>query len=170
MAVRRRPSPDFVRRDFTAQEPDLVWAGDMTEIDTGEGKLYLATAIDLFSRRLLGYAMGARRDIELAVASLNMAAAPRGGDVRSVIMHTDRGSEYCSRKFKRARRRLGVVQPRDWPHRSSPPARGLTVHLVTPSWSRPTRSRRGRTGSSPEADPRPGDRWGIRCRRWRTRA
>ncbi|MBK6017417.1 IS3 family transposase [Streptomyces sp. MBT53] len=50
---KREAAPDFVRRDFTAAEPDLVWAGDMTEIDTGEGKLYLATVIDLFSRRLL---------------------------------------------------------------------------------------------------------------------
>lgn len=107
---RRAAAPDFVRRDFTAEEPDLVWAGDMTEIDTGEGKLYLATVIDLFSRRLLGYAMGARHDAELVVASLHMAAATRGGDVRGVIMHTDRGSEYCSRRFKRACRRLGVIQ------------------------------------------------------------
>ncbi|NGO47044.1 IS3 family transposase [Streptomyces ureilyticus] len=49
----KRPAAvDFVRRDFTAEEPDLVWAGDLTEIETGEGKLYLATVIDLFSRRL----------------------------------------------------------------------------------------------------------------------
>ncbi|MFF8919312.1 IS3 family transposase [Streptomyces sp. NPDC015032] len=107
---KRAAAPDFVHRDFTAAEPDLVWAGDMTEIDTSEGKLYLATVIDLFSRRLLGYAMGERHDAELVVASLNMAAATRGGDVRGVIMHTDRGSEYCSRKFKRACRKLGIVQ------------------------------------------------------------
>jgi transposase InsO family protein len=107
---RRLAAPDFVRRDFTAEEPDLVRVGDMTEIDTGEGKLYLATVIDLFSRRLLGYAMSARHDAELVVASLNMAAATRGGDVRGVIMHTDRGSEYCSQKFKRACRKLGIVQ------------------------------------------------------------
>jgi hypothetical protein len=65
----------------------------MTEIVTGEGKLYLATVIDLFSRRLLGYAMGERHDAELVVASLHMAAATRGGDVRGVIFHSDRGSE-----------------------------------------------------------------------------
>ncbi|WP_405989129.1 DDE-type integrase/transposase/recombinase [Streptomyces sp. NBC_00986] len=52
----------------------LVWCGDLTEIDTDEGKLCLATVIDLFSRRLLGYAMGERDDAELVVASLNMAA------------------------------------------------------------------------------------------------
>jgi putative transposase len=53
---------DLVRLDFTAPEPDRVWVGDMTVIDTGEGKLYPATVIDLFSRRLLGYAMDAHHD------------------------------------------------------------------------------------------------------------
>lgn len=118
--VRRRRSParpgkrpaaaDFVRRDFTAGEPDLVRADDLTEIEAGEGTLYLATVVDLFSRRLLGYAMAARHDADLVVAPLNMAAATRGGDVRGVIMHTDRGSEYCSRRFRRACRKLGLVQ------------------------------------------------------------
>ncbi|MER6100213.1 DDE-type integrase/transposase/recombinase [Streptomyces sp. NPDC001728] len=49
-------APDSVRRDSTTGAPDQVWCGDMTEITTGEGKLYLATVIDLFSRRLLGCA------------------------------------------------------------------------------------------------------------------
>ena len=106
-----RPAfPDFVRRDFSATAPGQVWAGDMTEIVTSEGKLYLATVIDLFSRRLLGYAMGERHDAELVVASLHVAAATRGGDVRGVIFHSDRGSEYQSRRFRRACRRLGVTQ------------------------------------------------------------
>ncbi|MGW0778325.1 DDE-type integrase/transposase/recombinase [Streptomyces sp. NPDC002835] len=90
---KRPAAPDFVKRDFTAEEPDVVWAGDMTEIVTEEGKLYPATVIDLFSRRLLGYAMGAHHDADLVVAALNMAAATRGGDVRGVIFHSDRGSE-----------------------------------------------------------------------------
>ncbi|WP_406470114.1 IS3 family transposase [Streptomyces sp. NBC_01615] len=107
---KRSAAPDFVHRDFTADEPDLVWAGDMTEIVTSEGKLYLATVIDLFSRRLLGYAMAPQHDAGLVVAALNMAAATRGGDVRGVIFHTDRGSEYTSRKFGRACRKLGVFQ------------------------------------------------------------
>jgi transposase InsO family protein len=107
----KRPAfPDFVRRDFSATAPDQVWAGDMTEIVTSEGKLYLATVIDLFSRRLLGYAMGERHDAELVVASLHMAAATRGGDVRGVIFHSDRGSEYQSRRYRHACRRLGVTQ------------------------------------------------------------
>jgi transposase InsO family protein len=61
--------PDFVRRDFTAGTPDPVWAGDMTEIVTGEAKLYPAAGIDLFPRRLLGYAMGERHDAELIVGA-----------------------------------------------------------------------------------------------------
>ncbi|MFI0730257.1 IS3 family transposase [Streptomyces sp. NPDC021225] len=107
---KRPAAPDFVRRDFTAEAPDLVRCGDMTEIETGEGKLYLVTVIDLFSRRLLGYAMGARHDAELVVAALHMAATTRGGDVHGLIFHTDRGSEYASRRFRRACRRLGVFQ------------------------------------------------------------
>ncbi|WP_248509363.1 IS3 family transposase [Streptomyces sp. D2-8] len=106
---KRPAAPDFVKRVFTAEEPDLVWAGDMTEIVAEAGKLYLATVIDLFSWRLLGYAMGAHHDADLVVAALNMAAATRGGDVRGVIFHSDRGSEYGSRKFVRACRRLGVT-------------------------------------------------------------
>lgn len=107
----KRPAfPDLLRRYFSATAPDQVWAEDITEIVTSEGKLYLATVIDLFSRRLLGYAMGERHDAELVVASLQMAAATRGGDVRGVIFHSDRGSEYQSRRFRRACRRLSVTQ------------------------------------------------------------
>ncbi|WP_107502561.1 IS3 family transposase [Streptomyces noursei] len=107
----KRPvAPDLVRRKFTAPAPDVAWCGDMTEIPTDEGNLYLATVIDLHSRRLLGYAMDAHHDTELVVASLNMATATRGGDVHGVIMHTDRGSEYTSKIFGNACGRLGVVQ------------------------------------------------------------
>ncbi|WP_327373702.1 DDE-type integrase/transposase/recombinase [Streptomyces sp. NBC_01216] len=62
---------------------------------TEEGKLYLATVIDLVSRRPLGYAMGAHHDAALVAASLKMAATTRGGDVDGVIFHSDRGGE-CS--------------------------------------------------------------------------
>ena len=65
---------------------------------------------DLFSRRLLGFAMSDRHDAELAVASLRMAAAVRGGSVAGVIFHTDQGSEYTSGLFAAACRSLGVVQ------------------------------------------------------------
>jgi hypothetical protein len=124
--------PDYVRRDFTAEEPDLVWAGDLTEIETGESKLYLATVIDLFSRRLLGYAMAERHDADLVVASLNMAAAARGGDVRGVIMHTDRGSTPVSNSplWQRSPASAcpsavpGSAGTTHSPSRSSPPSNG----------------------------------------------
>jgi putative transposase len=90
---KRPAAPDLVKRVFTAPAPDVAWCGDMTEIVTGEGKLYLATVIDLYSRRILGYAMGAHHDAGLVVAALNMAAVTRGGDVAGVIFHSDRGSE-----------------------------------------------------------------------------
>ncbi len=90
---KRPAAPDRVRRQFTAVAPDVLWCGDLTEIETGEGKLYLATVLDLFSRRLLGYAMSEHHDTAVAVASLQMAAANRGGTVEGVIFHSDRGSE-----------------------------------------------------------------------------
>ncbi|MFI9779199.1 DDE-type integrase/transposase/recombinase [Streptomyces sp. NPDC051956] len=62
-----------------------MWWGDMTEIDTGEGKFYLASVHDAFSRRSLGYAMGARHDTALVSAPLQMAIATRGGTVSGVI-------------------------------------------------------------------------------------
>lgn len=107
---KRRAAPDLVHRRFDAVAPNVLWVGDMTEIETGEGKLYLATVLDLFSRRLLGYAMGARHDAALVGASLQMAAATRGGDVDGVIFHSDRGSEYTSEAYNNLCDRLGVVQ------------------------------------------------------------
>jgi len=107
---RRPAAPDLIKRKFTAPAPDVAWCGDMTEIVTGEGKLYLATVIDLYSRRILGYAMGAHHDADLVVAALNMAAVTRGGDVAGVIFHSDRGSEYCSADFGRACARWKVHQ------------------------------------------------------------
>jgi transposase InsO family protein len=106
----KRPvAPDLVRRRFTAVAPDVLWCGDLTEVDTGEGKLYLATVLDLFSRRLLGYAMSEHHDAEVARAALLMAAATRG-DVDGVIFHSDRGSEYTAELLAKACRRLGVTQ------------------------------------------------------------
>jgi putative transposase len=107
----RRPvARDLVRRQFDAVAPDVLWCGDMTEIATGEGKCYLATVIDMFSRRMLGYAIGERHDAGLVIDALRMAVATRGGDVDGVIFHSDRGSEYTSEQFGLACARMGVVQ------------------------------------------------------------
>ncbi|MEM6107588.1 IS3 family transposase [Mycobacterium sp. 050272] len=92
--------PDLLKRNFTADRPDLKWVGDITEVPTAAGKLYLATVIDLFSRRLLGAATSVHPDAELACAAIQMALATRGGkaaiwraeEPARVIFHSDRGS------------------------------------------------------------------------------
>jgi transposase InsO family protein len=114
--------PDLLRRDFTASRPNTRWVGDMTEIPTATGKLYLATVIDLYSRRLLGAATGLHPDADLACAAVKMAVATRGGleavndegwrtdESKRVIFHTDRGSTYTANSFTRLCRRQGVRQ------------------------------------------------------------
>jgi transposase InsO family protein len=106
------PFPDLVKRDFTAPAPNVTWVGDMTEIPTDEGKLYLSTAIDLFSRRLLGYATSCHPDAELAGQTIKMAVTARGGkdQVAGAIFHTDRGSTYTAYDFTSLCDRLGIVQ------------------------------------------------------------
>ncbi|MFL6143558.1 MAG: IS3 family transposase [Labedaea sp.] len=106
------PFPDLVTRDFTAPAPNVKWVGDMTEIPTDEGKLYLSTAIDLFSRRLLGYATSCHPDAELAGQTIKMAVAARGGkdQVAGVIFHSDRGSTYTAHHFTGLCDKLGIVQ------------------------------------------------------------
>src|SRR5215218_4028587 len=71
--------PDLLRRDFTGTAPNIRWVGDMTEIPTAGGKLYPATVIDLYSRRLLGAATGLHPDADLACDAIKMAVAARGG-------------------------------------------------------------------------------------------
>ncbi|MDZ7673817.1 MAG: IS3 family transposase [Acidimicrobiales bacterium] len=104
------PIPDLVGRDFTAERINQKWCGDLTEIPTDEGKLYLAIVEDLASRRLPGFAIGEHHDAPLAKAALLMAAAVRGGDVASVIFHSDKGGEYTGDLFTKACKALGVVQ------------------------------------------------------------
>ena len=104
--------PDLLKRDFTAPAPNLRWVGDMTEIPTDHGKLYLATVIDLYSRRLLGAATGLHPDAELACQAIKMAVAVRGGKaaIAGVIFHTDRGSTYTSKAFTKLCRKMGIRQ------------------------------------------------------------
>ena len=114
--------PDLVKRNFTSQRRDAKWVGDMTEIPTVDEhgrpgpKLYLATVIDLFSRRLLGAATGLHPDAELACAAIKMAVATRGGkaaiwrEAERVIFHTDRGSTYTVNAFTKLCRQMGIRQ------------------------------------------------------------
>jgi putative transposase len=103
-------APDLVKRDFGAQQVNRKWYGDGTEIPTDEGKLYLASVMDMASRRLLGFALGEHHDARLAYSALVMAVAVRGGQVPGVILHTDQGSEYTAGLVRQACTRLGICQ------------------------------------------------------------
>jgi putative transposase len=96
-------APDLLGRDFSLRDkPNRAWVGDLTDIPNDEGPLYLASVQDLHSRRIVGFAMGAHHDAELARAALCMAVAVRGGDVAGVIFHTDQGGEYTGKLFATA--------------------------------------------------------------------
>jgi transposase InsO family protein len=103
-------APDLVRRDFPASKLNCKWYGDGTEIATGEGKLYLASVLDMASRRVLGFALSQHHDAQMAYGALAMAVAVRGGQVPGVILHTDQGSEYTAKALRQACARLGITQ------------------------------------------------------------
>jgi transposase InsO family protein len=91
---------DLVKRAFTADRPNRLWLADITEHRTAEGKLYLCAIKDVWSNRIVGYSIGSRMKSRLAVTALQNAAARRG-DLAGCIVHTDRGSQFRSRKFVR---------------------------------------------------------------------
>jgi transposase InsO family protein len=106
-----RKAPDLLTRHFAPPAaPNVAWVGDLTEIPTDEGPFYLASIVDLHSRRVVGFALGAHHDAALAKAALCMAIAVRGGNVAGVIFHSDQGGEYTGEIFARACRRAGVRQ------------------------------------------------------------
>ena len=109
--------PDLVKRDFTASAMNEKWVGDITEIPTARGKLYLATVIDLYSRRLLAAATSLHPDAELAGSAITMAAAVRGGreHIKGVIYHSDRGS---TGEINRSSQHLDCGGVRAWPQRT----------------------------------------------------
>ena len=99
---------DLVQRDFTAAGPNRLWLTDITEHHTGEGKLYLCAIKDVWSNRIVGYSIDSRMKSRLAVAALNNAVARRD-DVAGCIVHSDRGSQFRSRKFVHAISRHDMV-------------------------------------------------------------
>jgi len=83
---------DLVRRQFTADGPNQVWVADLTEHRTDEGKLYICAIKDLWSNRIVGWAISSRMKARIVVAALEMAVARRGS-VAGCILHSDRGSQ-----------------------------------------------------------------------------
>ena len=99
---------DLVERDFTADAPNQLWLSDITEHRTDEGKLYLCAIKDVFSNRIVGYSIDSRMKSRLATAALSSAVARRG-DVAGCILHSDRGSQFRSRRFVHALGRYEMV-------------------------------------------------------------
>jgi len=91
--------PDLVGRRFDPGAPDVAWCQDITYVPTGEGWLFLASVLELGSRRLLGYSMADHMRTELVLDALGMAVATRAGRVAGVIGHADRGSQYTSNDY-----------------------------------------------------------------------
>lgn len=96
-AVSGRPAgvKNLLERDFTAQEPERKWVTDITEIATLEGKLFLCVVLDLYSKLVIGWSMHHRQDRQMVIRAVEMAIWQRQGDW-SVILHSDRGTQYSS--------------------------------------------------------------------------
>ena len=99
---------DLVERDFTAIAPNQLWLSDITEHRTSEGKLYLCAIKDVFSNRIVGYSIDSRMKSRLATTALSNAVGRRG-EVAGCVLHTDRGSQFRSRKFVHALGRYDMV-------------------------------------------------------------
>jgi len=99
---------DLVRRNFTADRPNRLWLTDITEHATGEGKLYLCAVKDAYSGRIVGYSIDTRMKSRLAVAALESAVARRS-PAAGCIVHSDRGSQFRSRKVAAVLTRHGLA-------------------------------------------------------------
>ncbi len=97
---------DRVQRRFEASRPNRLWVADITYVPTQEGFVYLATVLDVFSRKIVGWAMSARQTVELVQAALEMALTTRAA--RGVVFHSDRGSQYTALAFTRRCAEAGI--------------------------------------------------------------
>ena len=100
--------PNLLDRDFTAPQPDRVWAGDVTFISTREGWLYLAVLIDLYSRRVVGWSMGERLNESLVTAALIMAIEHRNPKP-GLVHHTDQGIVYAAGGYRATLNQRGII-------------------------------------------------------------
>ncbi len=103
------PSPDLLNRNFETEEPDSALVSDITYIRTEEGWLYLCTVIDLFSRKVVGWAQSKRIKADLVVRAIEAAVQARRPD-DGLIFHSDRGSQYASKKVRKLLKKLGIRQ------------------------------------------------------------
>ena len=101
-------APNLVAQDFTADGPDRKWGADISCIWTAEGWLYLAVVLDLFSRRVVGWATSDRLKRDLAVEALRRALVARN-PAPGLVHHSDRGSQYCSVDYQALLRKRGIL-------------------------------------------------------------
>jgi putative transposase len=108
----RRIAPNVLDRNFETVTPDVAWAGDITYIWTDEGWLYLAILLDLASRFIVGWAITDHMRDELTLDALNHALARRQGgqELKGLIHHTDRGSQYASDDYIKTLESMGIVR------------------------------------------------------------
>ncbi|BFU89960.1 MAG: transposase [Nitrospira sp.] len=99
---------NILDRVFTVEAPNRVWAGDLTYVWTLEGWLYLAVLLDLYARRVVGWAMGQRLTVELAEQALTMALVTRA-PTAGLVSHSDRGSQYAATRYQRLLTRYGLI-------------------------------------------------------------
>ena len=103
---RDRTAPDLVNRCFTAAGPNQLWVADLTYVPTWAGFIFLAVVLDVWSRRVVGWAIAEQMGAELVLAALNMAIEQR--QPAAVIHHSDQGSQYTSIAFGERCKKLGV--------------------------------------------------------------
>jgi putative transposase len=101
-------APNLLGRDFTAAAPDRVWLADLTYIWTAEGWLYLAVVLDLFSRRVVGWAMADHLGHELALAALDMAIT-RQRPTPGLTHHSDRGVQFAAHEYRKRLQQHGIL-------------------------------------------------------------
>lgn len=99
---------NVLNRVFSWDAPNMAWVSDITYVATSEGWLYLATVIDLYSRKVVGYAMSARMKKDLVIKALNNALANRGNPT-GIIIHSDRGSQYASNDYRKLLEQHGLI-------------------------------------------------------------
>ena len=99
---------NLLNREFTADRPNQKWVSDITYVATDEGWLYVAGMLDLYGREIAGWAMGERMTKELVISCLTQANT-RHNNPRGVLVHSDRGSQYCSKDYQMLLARSGHV-------------------------------------------------------------
>ena len=100
-------APDLIEQDFSAEAPNQKWTSDISTVWTDEGWLYLAVVMDLYSRAIVGWSMNRRMTQQLVCDALTMALFRRGFP-KGTIIHSDRGSQYCSKRYQRLIKNNGL--------------------------------------------------------------